>query len=295
MTDLEQGDKQEKVLAYLSEERPVLDLFDTHAHLNDDKLFCQLPSVLERAKANGVNHIACIGYDWASSLLGVKIAEQYPEQVIAVIGIHPSDADTVNEAMIEKLYHLAKSAPQVKAIGEIGLDYYWDDHSHDVQKKAFYAQIDLAKELKLPIAIHDRDAHGDMLSIIKETNAAEYGGIMHCYSGSWEMAKICLNLGWKLSIGGPVTFSNGKNLPEVVAKTPIEELLIETDSPYLTPHPFRGRTNEPALVRLVAEKIASIKGIEVEKAAEILTANSKKIYGLDKEMNKLKNREFAEI
>ncbi len=276
----EQDEKQAKVLAYLAESKPVLDLFDTHAHLNDEKIFSQLPAVLDRAKANGVNHIACIGYDWASSLLAVKIAEQYPHQVVAVIGIHPSDADTVTEEMLEKLYNLAKSSPQVKAIGEIGLDYYWDDHSHDVQKKAFYAQIDLAKQLKLPIAIHDRDAHGDMLDIIKETGAAVNGGIMHCYSGSWEMAKICLKLGWKLSVGGPVTFSNAKNLPEVVAKTPIEELLIETDCPYLAPTPFRGRTNEPALVRLVAEKVASIKGIDVEKAAEILTVNSKKIYGL---------------
>lgn len=273
-------EKQEKVLAYLAEEKPTLDLFDTHAHLNDEKLFCQLSDVLARAKANGVNHIANIGYDWASSLLAVKTAEQYPKQVIAVIGIHPSDADTATEEMIEKLYNLAKSSTQVRAIGEIGLDYYWDDHSHDVQKKAFYAQIDLAKQLKLPIAIHDRDAHGDMLEIIKETNGAENGGIMHCYSGSWEMAKVCLKLGWKLSIGGPVTFSNAKNLPEVVAKTPLEELLIETDCPYLAPHPFRGRTNEPALVRLVAEKIASIKGMELEKVAEQLTENSKKIYGV---------------
>lgn len=286
MTAIEQEEKQQKVLAYLGEEKPALDLFDTHAHLNDEKLFHRLPDVLAGAKANGVNHIACIGYDWASSLLGVKIAEQYPEQVIAVIGIHPSDADTVTDEMVEKLYHLAKSSAQVKAVGEIGLDYYWDDHSHDVQKKAFYAQIDLAKQLKLPISIHDRDAHGDMLEIIKETNAAENGGIMHCYSGSWEMAKVCLKLGWKLSIGGPVTFSNAKNLPEVVAKTPIEELLIETDCPYLAPHPFRGSTNEPALVRLVAEKIASIKGMEVEKAAEILTANSKKIYGIAPKMGK---------
>lgn len=277
----EQDEKQAKVLAYLNEEKSVLDLFDTHAHLNDEKLFPQLPAVLGRAKVNGVNHIACIGYDWPSSLLAVKIAEQYPEQVVAVIGIHPSDADTVTEEMLEKLYNLAKSSTQVKAIGEIGLDYYWDDHSHEMQKKAFYAQIDLAKQLKLPIAIHDRDAHGDMLEIIKETGAAVNGGIMHCYSGSWEMAKICLNLGWKLSIGGPVTFSNAKNLPEVVAKTPIEELLIETDCPYLAPHPFRGRTNEPALVRLVAEKIASIKGMDLEKAAEILTKNSKNIYGVD--------------
>lgn len=280
MATVEQDEKQAKVLAYLNEEKPVLDLFDTHAHLNDEKLFPQLPAVLARAKANGVNHIACIGYDWPSSLLAVKIAEQYRSQVVAVIGIHPSDADTVTEEMLEKLYNLAKSSTQVKAIGEIGLDYYWDDHSHEVQKKAFYAQIDLAKQLKLPVSIHDRDAHGDMLEIIKETNAAANGGIMHCYSGSWEMAKVCLKLGWKLSIGGPVTFSNAKNLPEVVAKTPIEELLIETDCPYLAPHPFRGRTNEPALVRLVAERIASIKGIAVEKAAEILTRNSKKIYGL---------------
>lgn len=280
MSTIIENEKQAKVLAYLEEAKPVLDLFDTHAHLNDEKLFPQLPAVLGRAAANGVNHIACIGYDWASSLLAVKIAEQYSQQVVAVIGIHPSDADTVTEEMLEKLYNLAKNAPQVKAIGEIGLDYYWDDHSHEVQKKAFYAQIDLAKQLKLPISIHDRDAHGDMLEIIKETGAAVNGGIMHCYSGSWEMAKVCLKLGWKLSVGGPVTFSNAKNLPEVVAKTPIEELLIETDCPYLAPTPFRGRTNEPALVRLVAEKVASIKGIEVEKAAEILTANSKKIYGL---------------
>ena len=273
----EEKEKQEKVLAYLAEKKPVLDLFDTHAHLNDEKLFRQLPEVLARAKANGVNHIANIGYDWPSSLLAVKTAEQYPQQVIAAIGIHPSDADTLDDNMLEKLYDLAQSS-QVRAIGEIGLDYYWNDHSHEVQKKAFYAQIDLAKELKLPIVIHDRDAHEDVLNIVKQTNAAVNGGIMHCYSGSWEMAKVCLKLGWKLSIGGPLTFTNAKNLPEVVEKTPITELLVETDSPYLSPHPFRGRTNEPALVRLVAEKIASIKGLSIEETASCLSANSKAIY-----------------
>lgn len=270
-------EKEDKLSVFLQAEKQSLDLFDTHAHLNEEKLFCQLSEVLARARNNGVNHIANIGYDWPSSVLAVKTAEQYPEQVIAAVGIHPSDADMVDDGMLEKLYQLAQS-PQVRAIGEIGLDYYWNDHSHDVQKKAFYAQIDLAKQLKLPITIHDRDAHSDMMEIVKATNAAENGGIMHCYSGSWEMAKVCLKLGWKISIGGPVTFSNAKNLPEVVAKTPLTELLVETDCPYLAPHPFRGKTNEPSLVRLVVEKIASIKGIELEEAAEQLTKNSKEIY-----------------
>lgn len=255
-----------------------LDLFDSHCHLNDAKLAADITAVLARAAAAGVNNMAVIGCNLRDSLFAVHLAEKYP-QLIAAVGYHPSDSHELNEEIFAELAELAASS-QVKAIGEIGLDYYWDETPREVQRQWFVRQIHLAKELHKPIIIHDREAHGDLFNIVREENAGEYGGIMHCFSGSWELAKEALRRNFYISIAGPVTYKNAKALPEVVKNCPIDRLLIETDSPYLSPEPHRGQTNEPANVFYVAEKIAALRGIPVEELAEQTSANARRLFGL---------------
>ena len=253
-------------------------LFDTHCHINDQKLAADLPNVLDRAEKAGLCGMAVIGCDWRSSLFAVHLAEKYP-QLVAVVGFHPSDSHGLTEEIFADLAELA-ALPQVKAVGEIGLDYYWDETPRDVQRKWFVEQIRLAKRLKKPIVIHDREAHGDLYNIVREEKAGEFGGVMHCFSGSWELAKEALRQNFYISVAGPVTYKNSRQLPEVVKNCPLDRLLIETDSPYLTPEPYRGKTNEPANVFFVAEKIAQIRGMSVEEIAEITTANAKRFYGI---------------
>lgn len=255
-----------------------LELFDSHCHLNDPKLAADLPGVLERAAAAGVKNMAVIGCNLRDSLFAVHLAEKYP-QLIAAVGYHPSDSHGLDEQAFAELAELA-ALPQVRAIGEIGLDYYWDETPREVQRKWFIRQIHLAKELRKPIVIHDREAHGDLYNIVREENAAEYGGIMHCFSGSWELAKEALRRNFYISIAGPVTYKNAKALPEVVKNCPLDRLLIETDSPYLAPEPRRGKTNEPANVFYVAERAAALRGISLEELAAATTANAKRIFGL---------------
>lgn len=256
-----------------------MELFDTHCHLNHEDLAGQVEAVMSRAVDAGVTHMAVVGYDWRSSLYAVHLAERYP-QLAATVGIHPHDAETLDDVMFEKLAALAE-APSVKAIGEIGLDYYRDLSPRAAQRKAFVRQLDLARQLGKPITIHDRDAHGDLMTILHKEMKGIVGGIMHCYSGSWEMAQECLKLGFEISFAGPVTYTNAKSLPEIARQLPLEHILIETDSPYLTPHPYRGKSNEPAMVTLVAEKIAALKGIDVEVVAAATTANAKRIYQIN--------------
>ena len=255
-----------------------MEFFDTHTHLNDKALAGQVDEVLARAADEDVRQMAVVGYDWKSSLYAVHLAEKYP-QLVPVVGIHPHDADTLDDNMFQKLGDLA-ALPIVKAIGEIGLDYYRDLTPRDIQKKAFLRQIDLARQLKKPIVIHDRDAHGDTMAILQKEMHGLVGAIMHCYSGSWEMAKECLKLDMEISFAGPVTFHNAHQLAEVAAKVPLEHLLIETDCPYLSPQPYRGKTNEPARVVLVAEKIAQLRQMSLYDVGEITTKNAKRIYGI---------------
>jgi TatD DNase family protein len=164
----------------------------------------------------------------------------------------------------------------------MGLDYYWDKSPKEIQKEVFRKQIRLAKKVKLPIVIHNRDATSDIVEILKEENAAEVGGIMHCFSGSVEVARECVEMNFYISLGGPVTFKNAKKPKEVAAEIPLEKLLIETDCPYLTPHPYRGKRNEPAYVKLVAEEIAEIKGLPLEEVAKATTENAKKVFGINR-------------
>jgi len=255
----------------------MIELFDTHAHIDDEQFDADREDVIIRAAEKGVKYILCAGASMESSARAVALAESHPD-VYAAVGVHPHDAGTVNE---EDYLQLAQWAmlPKVTAIGEIGLDYYYDLSPRDVQKTVFCRQLDLARQVGKPFIIHDRDAHGDILDIVRK-QAQGLPGVFHCFSGSWEMAKELLKLGYYLAIGGPVTFKNAAKVQRVAAQIPLDRLLIETDCPYLTPHPHRGHRNEPAYVRLVAEEIARIRNISLEELASATTFNAKQLFGI---------------
>ncbi|MEW9672665.1 TatD family hydrolase [Ammoniphilus sp. 3BR4] len=251
-------------------------LFDTHAHLNAEQFAEDQAEVIRRAKENGVSRIVNIGFNRETIPTSMALAEQY-DFIYTAVGWHPQDAKDMREEDYDWLRDLSRHE-KVVAIGEIGLDYYWDTSPKDVQKVVFRRQIQLAKELKLPIIIHNRDAHQDVVDILREEKAAEVGGIMHCFSGSLEMAKECVEMNFYISLGGPVTFKNAKKPKEVAKEIPIERLLIETDCPYLTPEPYRGKRNESGYVRYVAEAIAELRGLSVEELAQHTTSNAKRLF-----------------
>jgi TatD DNase family protein len=251
-------------------------LFDTHAHLDDRKYNEDREEIFERAKVAGVELILNVGFDLPSSKRSIQLAEKYPF-IYAGVGIHPHDAASMDEKVYQELEELAQH-PRVVAIGEMGLDYYRDLSPRDIQAEVFRRQISLAKKVKKPIIIHDRDAHGDIIQIMKEEKVQEVGGVLHCFSGSWEMAKECLKLNFYISIAGPVTFSNAGKLKEIAAQVPLERLLIETDSPYLTPTPHRGKRNESAYVKHVAEEVAKLRGIAYEELVQATLDNGKRLF-----------------
>ncbi len=253
-------------------------LFDTHAHLDDDKFSADRDEIIKEIYTSGVECFVNIGDDIISSENSVLLAQKYLF-VYATVGIHPHNVEHISEKEIEKLSLMAKNN-KVVAIGEIGLDYYYDNSPRELQKKWFKRQIELALELNLPIVVHNRDSNEDCMSILKEYNIKKIGGIMHCYSGSAEMAKEVIKLGLEISVAGPVTFKNNRRGVETVRETPIEHLLIETDSPYLAPEPKRGTRNDSRNVKYVAEKIAEIKGMTFEDVARITTENAKRVYRL---------------
>ncbi|PLR75346.1 hydrolase TatD [Bacillus sp. V3-13] len=254
-------------------------LFDTHAHLNAEQFNEDLPDVINRALEAGVTNIVVVGFDRPTITRAIELAEAY-EFIYASVGWHPVDAIDMTDKDLQWLEQLAEH-PKVVALGEMGLDYHWDKSPKDIQKDVFRKQIRLAKKVKLPIVIHNRDATADTVQILKEEGAGEIGGIMHSFSGSVEIAKQCLDMNFYISLGGPVTFKNAKTPKEVAAAVPLDRLLIETDCPYLTPHPFRGKRNEPGYVKLVAEQIAEIKGLSLQEFAEAATANAKKLFGIN--------------
>lgn len=238
-------------------------LFDTHAHLDDGKYDLDREEMLQRAQEKGVKLILNVGYDLPSSQRSVKLASEY-DFVYAAVGIHPHDAKSANSMVWDELEELTKN-PKVVALGEMGLDYYWDNSPRDVQKEVFLQQIGLAKRLKKPIIIHDRDAHGDVMEILRAEQDGSLEGVLHCFSGSLEMAKECIKLGFHISIAGPVTFNNANKLVQVAQEVPLDRLLIETDAPYLTPTPFRGKRNESAYVAYVAAKIAELRQMDTQE------------------------------
>jgi len=251
-------------------------LIDTHTHLDSPKFDDDREEVIARALEQGVTKLINIGFNRETIPTTMKLAETY-DFIYAVVGWHPQDAITMEPGDLEWIESLAKH-PKVVAIGEIGLDYYWDTSPRDVQHRVFREQIRLARKLNMPIVIHNRDAHEDILRLLKEEKAGEVGGVMHSFSGSWETAKQCLDMGFYISFGGPITFKNAVQPKEVLSKVPLDRLLIETDSPYLTPHPFRGKRNESAHVRLVAEMAAEIKGISLQEIAKITSENAAQIF-----------------
>ena len=253
-------------------------LIDTHAHLDSKSFDGDRAEVIERAKQAGVGRIVNIGFNRETIPTTLKLAEEH-EMIYAAVGWHPQDAITMQEGDLEWIAELC-SLPKVVAIGEIGLDYYWDTSPKDVQHKVFREQIRLARKLGKPIIIHNRDAHQDVLQLLKEEKAAEVGGIMHCFSGSPETAMECVKMNFHVSFGGPVTFKNAVQPKEALARVPMDRLLIETDSPYLTPHPFRGKRNESAYVRYVAEAAAEIKQVSVEEIIQITADNARKLLGI---------------
>ena len=253
-------------------------LFDTHAHFNDNRFKHDRDEAIKKACESGVSYILNVAYNVPSLEHSVSLARRY-SYIYAAVGIHPHYSKEMNDEVLDKIRSLAKNK-KVVAIGEIGLDYYRDLSPRDVQKKCFIKQINLAKKLKLPIIVHIRDANEDALSILKAENAKDVGGIIHSFSGDVEMAKEVLDNNFYISVGGPVTYRNAKNLVDVIKFVPEKRLLIETDCPYLTPEPFRGKRNDSSFVRLVAEKIAEIKGKSFEEIASITTNNAKTLLGI---------------
>ncbi|MCM3671597.1 TatD family hydrolase [Mesobacillus maritimus] len=254
-------------------------LFDTHVHLNAEQFNDDLQEVIDRAQAEGVSRMVVVGFDRPTIKRAIELCETY-DFLYASVGWHPVDAIDMTPEDLDWLRELS-AHPKVVALGEMGLDYYWEKSPKDVQKEVLRKQIQLAKEVKLPIIIHNRDATADIVEILKEEGAAEVGGIMHCYSGSVEIAKECVEMNFYISLGGPVTFKNAKKPKEVAEAIPLDRLLIETDCPYLAPHPNRGKRNEPAYVKLVAEQIAALKGITYEEVAEATTLNAKKLFDIN--------------
>ena len=252
-------------------------IFDTHCHLNHEDLLNRLDEVLESARKVGVDKFLVVGWDKASSLKAIELAEQY-DNIYAAIGFHPTELDGVTEADYEELMKNIDN-PKVVAVGEIGLDYHWvkDPEARDIQKKWFIKQINFANLHQKPISIHNRDAFEDCLNILKEHKPL-YSGVMHCYSGSVELLKEVLKLNLYIGLDGPLTFTNAKTPKEVCEEVPLEKLLLETDSPYLAPHPLRGTINEPKNIALVLDEVTRIKGLSKKHISDVIYHNSCELF-----------------
>ena len=252
-------------------------LFDTHAHYDDEAFEADRRELLAAMPEHNVGLIVNPGCTVESSRAAVALAAEFPH-VYAAVGIHPENCGDFAPQQMEEIRALAKG-DKVVAIGEIGLDYYWPENPpRELQQQVLRAHMALAEELGLPVIIHDREAHADCLTIVKEFPAVT--GVFHCFSGSAEMARELLKLGWMLSFNGATTFKNARKAPEVIAEIPMDRLMIETDAPYLTPVPFRGRRNDSTYVHLVAEKIAQIKGVDPTEVERITWENGKRFFGI---------------
>jgi TatD DNase family protein len=253
-------------------------LIDSHAHLEMPEFKKDLEAVIQRANQSGVDIILTVGTeqkDWARAL---EIAEAHPF-VFAILGVHPHNAKDIDEDTYSILRTLCQSE-KVKAYGEIGLDFFRNHSPRDIQLQRFREQIGLARELKLPIVIHDRDAHEETMEILKSEKARDQGGVIHCFSGDYEMAKQCMDLGFFISIPGSITFKNTGPYQEIIRNLPLESLLVETDAPFLAPVPFRGKRNEPSYVRYTAQRVAEIKRVPFEKVAEVTSENAVRVFRL---------------
>ena len=248
--------------------------FDSHAHLTEDCFAQDFDTVVDNMKAASVTGMMEIGFDLPSSEKAVQLAERF-DWVHAAVGSHPDDAEQVNEARIAVYRRLCRN-PRVKAIGEIGLDYHYEEPGREVQKRAFRMQLALAQELSMPVVIHEREAHEDGLRILEEFPTLR--GVFHCFSGSYEMAKELIKRGWYIGFTGVVTFKNARKAVETAANIPLDRILIETDCPYMAPEPFRGRRCDPSLVPYVAKKIADLRGLSPESVAAATAENAKRCF-----------------
>lgn len=251
-------------------------IIDTHAHYDDEAFAEDRDAVLEEIKKAGVGLVVNIGSSFETAKESVRLSEKY-DFIYAAVGVHPSEISELTEEHMAWLLDTSQKE-KVVAIGEIGLDYHYDEPERELQKKWFRRQLEIAREAKLPVCIHSRDAAKDTLEMLQEQRAEEIGGVIHCYSYGWEHAKIYLDMGFYLGIGGVVTFKNGKKLKEVVKNAPIERLVLETDAPYLAPVPYRGKRNHSGYLPLVAEAVAELKGLSKEEVICITEENAKRLY-----------------
>lgn len=252
-------------------------LYDSHAHLDDERFDQDREEIIKSLKANGISLVINPGADMKSSRKALELADLYPN-IYAAVGIHPQEASEYDSEDLEIIRKWSEN-PKVVAIGEIGLDYYYGKNNKEEQIKLFREQIKLASEMSLPVIIHMRDATEDTYNILKEFEG-KVRGVMHCYSGSLEMSELFMELGYYISLAGVVTFKNAKTAKEVAKNIPLERLLIETDSPYLTPEPNRGKRNEPKYVKHVADKICELRGISLVEFSEITRRNTEELFGL---------------
>jgi len=257
-------------------------LIDSHAHLGMPQYDRDRYEVIRRAMDAEVDLIFTVGTDIRDCRKAVEIARGN-ERVFAIIGIHPHNAKDVDKGTFADLKALSQDG-KVKAIGEIGLDFFRNLSPKDVQMARFRQQIDLAKELGLPIVVHARDAQKEVLTILREEEAGEIGGVFHCFSGDYDMARSFMDMGFSLSIPGTITFKNSSELREVIKRIPLDRILVETDCPFLTPMPFRGKRNEPAYVKITALKLAEVKGLSFDEVARITSKNAKRVFRLDEEL-----------
>ncbi|MFS0725089.1 TatD family hydrolase [Paenibacillus sp. 1P07SE] len=253
-------------------------IIDTHTHLDAKAFEADREETISRAREAGIDRMINIGFNRETIPTTLKLAETY-DFIYAAVGWHPVDSIHMKPEDLDWIASLMRHE-KVVAIGEIGLDYHWDTSPKDVQKRVFREQLQLARKVGKPVVIHNRDAHEDIVNILREENAKEIGGVMHCFSGSWETARQCLDMNFYISLGGPVTFKNARVPKEVLKNVPLDRLLIETDCPYLAPHPFRGKRNEPSYVRLVAEAAAEMKGKTLEEISKITTENAENCFRL---------------
>lgn len=256
-------------------------IFDTHAHYDDKAFDEDREELLNEMLRNGIERIVNVGASLEGCRRVLELCDQYPF-IYGAIGIHPSDTGELTEKDMTFLLEESQRE-KIVAIGEIGLDYYWDTPERDIQKKWFIRQLELAREAKLPIIVHSRDAAADTLDIMKSEHAEEISGVIHCFSYEREMAREYLNMGFFIGVGGVVTFKNGRKLKEVVEYTPIDRIVTETDCPYLAPVPYRGKRNSSLYIPIVVEEIARIKNMDIEEVYKITTDNAYKLYRMKKE------------
>ena len=253
-------------------------LFDTHAHMDDRSFDADRRELLGSLPGAGISLLMNPGCSYESSLNAIRLSQQY-DYIYAAVGSHPDVADEVDEALIEQYRELAARQPKIKAIGEIGLDYHYEDIPREIQQRAFRMQLALAQELGLPVIVHEREAHEDGLRIVDEFPTVK--GVFHCYSGSAEMAKELIKRGWYIGFTGVLTFKNARKAIEVASAIPMDRIVIETDCPYMAPVPFRGKRNDPGKVFYMAEKLAQLRGISPEEAARIPLENGQRLYRMD--------------